>query len=165
MIMIGPGTGVAPFRGFLQAPMWHKQNGASALGTAMLFFCCRHPYSDYMYSDEMERSHRDGIVDLSVAYSRLGDAQFPEAGYHQVKGYVQQAIEARGEEVWRLIEAGAVIYVCGDAASMLPDVKRPLAALAQRFDSRFTGPEGQVLADQWLSQLEHDSRFLVDAWA
>jgi len=167
-IMIGPGTGVAPFRGFMQDRMWHMQSGKSDLGTAMLFYGCRHPDADFMYRDELERWQRDGLVDLSVAYSRLGDSALPDANYHQTKGYVQQAIADRGEEVWGLIEQGATIYVCGDAAGMLPEVKRTLIALAQAYHTQFVEKEltqTSVLAQAWLAQLEEDSKFLVDAWA
>jgi len=70
VIMIGPGTGLAPFRGFLQDRMWHKQNNASSdvqLGDAMLFFGCRHPDADFLYREELMRAHDAGLVDLSVA--------------------------------------------------------------------------------------------------
>ena len=168
IIMIGPGTGVAPFRGFLQDRMWHKQNGVDELGPAMLFFGCRHPDADYMYRDEMERAHADDLVELSVAYSRLGDAAVPAADYHQTKGYVQHAIELCGERVWELISSGAIIYICGDAANMLPDVKEALTKLAQRFDPQISDQAEATQhsqAQDWLAQLERESRFLVDAWA
>lgn len=168
IIMIGPGTGVAPFRGFMQDRMWHMQSGQVGLGDAMLFFGCRHPDADFMYKDEMQRWQRDGLVDLSVAFSRLGDADMPDVDYHQTKGYVQHAIAARGEQVWQLIEKGATIYVCGDASSMLPAVKRALVELAQNQntssgDQQLTSSGAS--ADAWLAQLEQDARFLVDAWA
>jgi len=160
IIMIGPGTGVAPFRGFMQDRMWHKQRGESNLGTAVLFFGCRHPDADFMYREEMERWQREELVELSVAFSRLGDSALPDADYHQVKGYVQHAIEARGEELWALINKGAIVYICGDAAGMLPEVKRTLVTLAKTSNA-LTDDE----AEAWLVQLESDSRFLVDAWA
>ncbi len=168
IVMIGPGTGVAPFRGFLQDRLWHRQNGNAELGDALLFFGCRHPDIDYMYRDEMERSHRDRLVELSVAYSRLGDDALPKADYHQIKGYVQHALEARGERVWDLVQRGAIVYVCGDAARMLPDVKQALSDLAQKFDAQIAEQQRAVrqgLADEWLLGLERDARFLVDAWA
>jgi len=168
IIMIGPGTGVAPFRGFMQDRMWHMQSGKSELGAALLFYGCRHPDADFMYGEEMERWQRDSLVDLSVAFSRLGDGALPDASYHQIQGYVQHAIEDRAQEVWSLIEQGAIIYVCGDAAGMLPEVKRTLVALAQRHHKDFAEKESAQtleLAEGWLGQLENDARFLVDAWA
>lgn len=168
IIMIGPGTGLAPFRGFLQDRLWHQQSGASHLGDAMLFFGCRHPDADFLYQEELERAHGASLVELSVAYSRMGDDALPTADYFQIGGYVQNAIEAKGERVWSLIEQGAVIYVCGDAAKMLPDVRRALAGLAQKYDARFAGKpleQTSAEADAWLLNLETKSRFLVDAWA
>ena len=173
IIMIGPGTGVAPFRGFMQDRMWHMQSGKSELGAALLFYGCRHPDADFMYREEMERWQRDALVDLSVAYSRLGDSALPAGDYHQIKGYVQHAIEDRGDEVWSLIEKGATIYVCGDAAGMLPEVKRTLIALAETHHEDFgrkdsgqkESTQTSELAEGWLTQLEKDARFLVDAWA
>ncbi len=168
IIMIGPGTGVAPFRGFLQDRLWHKQSGVTDLGEAMLFYGCRHPEADFMYSAELARAHRDSLVDLSVAFSRLGDTPLPTADYFQTSGYVQDAIAARGERVWSLIERGAIVYVCGDAAKMLPDVRRALVSLVQQHDQRFANqPTTQTTqeAQQWLAELEAKSRFLVDAWA
>lgn len=168
IIMIGPGTGVAPFRGFLLDRLWHKQNGTPNLGEAMLFFGCRHPQIDFMYQEELERSHRDSLVELAVAYSRIGDNALPDADYFQIGGYVQHAIEAQGERVWRLIEQGAVIYVCGDAAKMLPDVRTALAGLAQKYDLQLADrplTETADDAEKWLADLELASRFLVDAWA
>ena len=168
IIMIGPGTGVAPFRGFLQDRLWHQQNGTADLGAAMLFFGCRHPEVDFMYRDELERAHRDSLVELSVAYSRLGGDPLPTADYSQISGYVQNAIEAEGDRVWHLLERGAVVYVCGDAAKMLPDVRRSLAALAQKYDAGMavkTQAQASAEADEWLADLESSARFLVDAWA
>jgi len=166
IIMIGPGTGVAPFRGFLQDRLWHQQSGVKDLGAAMLFYGCRHPEADYMYRDELERAHRDSLVDLSVAFSRLGSTPLPTVDYFQTSGYVQDAIAARGEQVWNLIDRGAIVYVCGDAAKMLPDVRRALASLAQQYDhARADQPRTTQEAEEWLAELEAQSRFLVDAWA
>jgi len=164
--MIGPGTGVAPFRGFLQDRLWHQQNGVKDLGDAMLFFGCRHPEVDFMYRDELERAHRNSLVELSVAFSRVGDTALPAADYFQTNGYVQDAIATKGERVWSLIERGAIIYVCGDAAKMLPDVRRAFTLLAQQYDLELAGKQHTTqAAEDWLAQLEASSRFLVDAWA
>jgi len=166
IIMIGPGTGVAPFRGFLQDRLWHQQNGVKDLGDAMLFFGCRHPEVDFMYRDELERAHRNSLVELSVAFSRVGDTALPAADYFQTNGYVQDAIATKGERVWSLIERGAIIYVCGDAAKMLPDVRRAFTLLAQQYDLELAGKQHTTqAAEDWLAQLEASSRFLVDAWA
>ena len=116
--MIGPGTGLAPFRGFLQERAARKAKGAS-LGPAMLFFGCRHPDQDYLYADELKAFAAAGITELHTAFSR---AEGP-------KTYVQHLVAAQKDRVWSLIEQGAIIYVCGDGGKMEPDVKAALVAI------------------------------------
>ena len=116
--MIGPGTGLAPFRGFLQERAARKAKGAT-LGPAMLFFGCRHPDQDYLYADELKAFAADGITELHTAFSR---ADGP-------KTYVQNLVAAQQDRVWSLIENGAIIYVCGDGGKMEPDVKAALVAI------------------------------------
>ncbi len=118
IIMIGPGTGLAPFRGFLQERAARKAKGAT-LGPAMLFFGCRHPDQDYLYADELKAFAADGITELHTAFSR---AEGP-------KTYVQNLVAAQKDRVWSLIEQGAIIYVCGDGGKMEPDVKAALVAI------------------------------------
>ena len=118
IIMIGPGTGLAPFRGFLQERAARKAKGA-ALGPAMLFFGCRHPDQDFLYADELKAFAADGITELHTAFSR-GDGP---------KTYVQHLVAAQKDRVWSLIEQGAIIYVCGDGGKMEPDVKAALVAI------------------------------------
>ena len=118
VIMIGPGTGLAPFRGFLQERAALKARGA-ALGPAMLFFGCRHPEQDYLYADELKGFAADGITELRTGFSR-GEGP---------KTYVQNLIAAEKDRVWALIEQGAIIYVCGDGGKMEPDVKATLVAI------------------------------------
>ena len=116
--MIGPGTGLAPFRGFLQERADRKAKGAS-LGPAMLFFGCRHPEQDFLYADELKAFAADGITELHTAFSR---ADGP-------KTYVQHLVAAQKDQVWSLIEQGAIIYVCGDGGKMEPDVKAALVSI------------------------------------
>ena len=118
VIMIGPGTGLAPFRGFLQERAALKAKGAT-LGPAMLFFGCRHPEQDYLYADELKGFAADGIAELHTAFSR-GEGP---------KTYVQNLIAAEKDRVWALIEQGAIVYVCGDGGKMEPDVKATLVAI------------------------------------
>ncbi len=150
IIMIGPGTGLAPFRGFLQERAALKKNG-TAIGESLLFFGCRHPEQDFIYKDELKQFEQQGITRLMTAFSRV-DAQN--------KCYVQDEIYTRRAEVWELIEAGAVIYVCGDASRMAPDVRRTFAAIY----SKKTGATN-VEAEQWLNNLTAQNRYLVDVWA
>ncbi|MGE3539645.1 MAG: bifunctional cytochrome P450/NADPH--P450 reductase [Candidatus Tectimicrobiota bacterium] len=150
LIMIGPGTGLAPFRGFLQERAALQAQGV-ALGQALLFFGCRHPQQDYLYEEELQRFVAQGVTALVVAFSRL-------AG--QEKRYVQDEISAHHEAVWQLLEAGAVVYVCGDASRMAPAVRATFAALYQEH----TGADAAA-AEHWLQTLTAQQRYCVDVWA
>src|ERR1700751_3281145 len=108
MIMVGPGTDLAPFRGFLPAGAALKQQGVP-VGESLLFFGCRDPLQDFLYEDEMRAFEAAGVTQLHTACSR-------EPG--TPKTYVQQAIQEQSEEVWRLLQQGAVLFVCGDASRM-----------------------------------------------
>ncbi len=149
VIMIGPGTGLAPFRGFLQERAHRKAQGAS-LGPAMLFFGCRHPEQDYLYADELKTFAADGITELHTAFSR---ADGP-------KTYVQHLVAAQKDRVWNLIEQGAIIYVCGDGGKMEPDVK---AALVTIYRER-TGADADAGA-RWIDELGTRNRYVLDVWA
>ena len=105
MIMVGLGTGAAPFRGFLQERAALKQQGVP-VGESLLFFGCRDPLQDFLYKDEMRAFEAAGGTKLHTTFSR-------EPG--KPKTYVQQAIQAQSEDVWRLLQQGAVIFACGDA--------------------------------------------------
>jgi cytochrome P450 / NADPH-cytochrome P450 reductase len=149
IIMIGPGTGLAPFRGFLQERAARKAKGAR-LGPAMLFFGCRHPDQDYLYADELKAFAADGITELHTAFSR---ADGP-------KTYVQHLVAAQKDRVWSLIENGAIIYVCGDGAKMEPDVK---AALVAVYRER-SGADAAAGA-RWIDDLGAKNRYVLDVWA
>jgi len=149
VIMIGPGTGLAPFRGFLQERAASKAKGAT-LGPAKLFFGCRHPEQDYLYSEELKGFAADGIAELHTAFSR-GDGP---------KTYVQNLIVAEKDHVWALIEQGAIIYVCGDGGKMEPDVKATLVAI-YREKSGADAQGGQ----RWIDDLGTKNRYVLDVWA
>jgi cytochrome P450 / NADPH-cytochrome P450 reductase len=149
IIMVGPGTGLAPFRGFLQERAARKTKGAT-LGPAMLFFGCRHPDQDYLYADELKGFAADGIVELHVAFSRA-DAR---------KTYVQDLIAAQKDRVWSLVENGAIIYVCGDGGKMEPGVKAALVAIYRER----TGADDNA-ALRWIDQLGTVQRYVLDVWA
>jgi cytochrome P450/NADPH-cytochrome P450 reductase len=149
ILMVGPGTGLAPFRGFLQQRAAWKAEGRT-LGPAMLFFGCRHPDQDFLYAEELRAFADRGIVELHVAFSRDGGA----------KTYVQDLIERRSDRVGELIEAGAVIYVCGDGARMEPDVKRTLVGLRA---ARARVAEAD--ARRWIEELGAAGRYVLDVWA
>jgi cytochrome P450/NADPH-cytochrome P450 reductase len=149
IVMIGPGTGLAPFRGFLQERAARKAKGAS-LGPAMLFFGCRHPDQDYLYADELKALAADGITELHTAFSR---ADGP-------KTYVQHLVEAQKDRVWSLIENGAIIYVCGDGAKMEPDVKAALVAIY-----RERSGADAAAGSRWIDDLGAKNRYVLDVWA
>jgi cytochrome P450 / NADPH-cytochrome P450 reductase len=119
MIMVAAGTGLAPFRGFLQDRARVKKEG-KRVGPSMLFFGCRNPQQDYIYQEELEEFAREGVTALECAFSRLEG---------QPKTYVQNRIEAQQEDIWPLVEGGAIIYVCGDAGRMAPEVERAFVEL------------------------------------
>jgi cytochrome P450/NADPH-cytochrome P450 reductase len=149
IIMIGPGTGLAPFRGFLQERAARKAKGAT-LGPAMLFFGCRHPDQDYLYADELKAFAADGVTELHTAFSR---AEGP-------KTYVQNLVAAQKDRVWSLIENGAIIYVCGDGGKMEPDVKAALVAI---YRERKAADADAAL--RWVDDLGTRNRYVLDVWA
>jgi cytochrome P450/NADPH-cytochrome P450 reductase len=149
IIMVGPGTGLAPFRGFLQERAARKAKGA-ALGPAMLFFGCRHPDQDFLYADELNAFAADGIAELHTAFSR---AEGP-------KTYVQNLVAAQKERVWSLIENGAIIYVCGDGGKMEPDVKAALVAIYR--ERKGADAEAGL---RWIDDLGTSNRYVLDVWA
>jgi cytochrome P450 / NADPH-cytochrome P450 reductase len=149
IIMIGPGTGLAPFRGFLQERAARKANGA-ALGPAMLFFGCRHPDQDFLYADDLKAFAVDGIAELHTAFSRAGGEKI----------YVQHLIAAEKEKVWRLLEQGAIVYVCGDGSRMEPDVKATLVAIY-----RERAGADAATSQRWIEELGTKNRYVLDVWA
>jgi cytochrome P450 / NADPH-cytochrome P450 reductase len=149
IIMIGPGTGLAPFRGFLHERAARKAKGV-ALGPAMLFFGCRHPEQDYLYADELKAFAVDGIADLHVAFSRADAA----------KTYVQDLIAEQKDRVWDLIEQRAITYVCGDGGKMEPGVKAALTAI---YRERCGADETAAL--RWIDDLGTSQRYVLDVWA
>jgi len=147
--MIGPGTGVAPFRGFLAERAVRKAKG-DAMGDAILFFGCRHPDQDFLYREQLEGWAGEGLCELHTAFSRA----------QKEKTYVQDLVREQRDRVWSLIEAGARIYVCGDGGRMEPDVRRAL--------SRIYSEEKDVsaeVADAWIDQLVAEGRYNLDVWA
>lgn len=145
MIMIGPGTGVAPFRGFL-----HERRERGDQGKNWLFFGEQHAASDFYYRDELQGMQRDGLLtELSLAFSR-DQAQ---------KIYVQDRIREQGAELWRWLEEGAQLYVCGDASQMAKGVD-----LALREVARDHGGLSAEQAAEYLRGLSEQKRYLRDVY-
>jgi cytochrome P450/NADPH-cytochrome P450 reductase len=149
IIMIGPGTGIAPFRGFLQERAMRQKMGKK-IGKSILFFGCRHPEKDYLYQEELESFERDGVTKLYTVFSRLDPQQ---------KVYVQDSILEHKDEVWQLLQAGAIVYICGDTTRMAPDVQKAFIQLYQEQTHK-----SEQEARQWLDDLQAKQRYLVDIW-
>lgn len=149
VIMIGPGTGLAPFRGFLQERAQLKAAGKT-LGPAILFFGCRHPDQDYIYRDELEAFAALGVCELRTAFSR----------HDGKRVYVQDLVKAEAQGLWTMIEAGAHIYVCGDGSRMEPDVKRALMDMYCD-EKEVSADEGEA----WIERMGAQNRYNLDVWA
>ena len=145
VIMVGPGTGVAPFRAFVQ-----ERRATEAKGRNWLFFGDRQYTHDFLYQLEWQDALADGsLTRLDVAFSR----DTPE------KVYVQHRIIERRKELVEWLDNGASFYVCGDAKSMAKDVR---AALVSAYaDVKQLSPEA---AEQAVAQLEKDKRYLTDTY-
>jgi cytochrome P450/NADPH-cytochrome P450 reductase len=150
IVMIGPGTGLAPFRGFLQERAALRAGG-QRIGPALLFFGCRHPEQDFIYAGELRAFAEAGVTELMPCFSRVPD---------RPRVYVQDAVRERQDAVWKLLQAGAVVYVCGDATRMAPDVRAAFVAMHQ---AKTGGSAAQ--AEAWLDDLTARGRYLVDVWA
>ncbi len=148
MILIGAGTGLAPFRGFLQERAALMAKG-TAVAPSLLFFGCRTP-QDFLYEDELRDFAARGVARIHTVFSRT-----PSNG----RTYVQHELVARQDEVWKLIQQGACIFVCGSATTMAPGVR---AALCDVFRTQ-TGRSGEDAA-AWLAGLRAENRFLEDIW-
>jgi sulfite reductase (NADPH) flavoprotein alpha-component len=145
IVMIGPGTGVAPFRGFMQA-----REAAGAKGRNWLFFGDRNFESDFLYQSEWLRYRKQGLLTrLDVAFSR------DTAN----KRYVQHVMAERAAELYAWLEEGAVVYVCGDAERMAPDVDAELARIIGAESG--AGPEAGA---ERLHALRREGRYLRDVY-
>lgn len=132
IIMVGPGTGIAPFRAF-----WQQRVADKATGPMWLFFGNPYKATDGCYEDELAELVDAGKLKLSVAWSR-DQAQ---------KVYVQHLMEQSGEEIWQWLEKGAAFYMCGDANRMAKDVEKELLAIIEKFGHRSPEEAAAYLAD------------------
>ncbi len=145
VIMIGPGTGVAPFRGFVQ-----QRAATGASGRNWLVFGNPHFRSDFLYQVEWQKALKAGQLHrLDLAFSRDGAS----------KTYVQHRLQENGAELWRWLQAGAHVYVCGDATRMAKDVHATLLAIAQHHG----GLDRDAAAD-YFTGLERTARYARDVY-
>jgi sulfite reductase (NADPH) flavoprotein alpha-component len=146
VIMIGPGTGVAPFRGFVQ----HRE-AQGATGRNWLFFGARHFQSEFLYQAEWQEAVRKGVLSrLDVAFSR--DRSTPRT-------YVQDRLRAAGKDVYAWLEGGASLYVCGDAEQMAPDVQAALVDIVADH-----GAKNRDAAEAYVRALADERRYLRDVY-
>ncbi|MFD4367745.1 sulfite reductase subunit alpha [Rhodococcus sp. NPDC058521] len=145
MIMVGPGTGVAPFRAFLQ-----ERKARGATGRNWLFFGDQHRSSDYIYEEELEALSSDGILTrLDLAFSRD----------QEEKIYVQSRMLENGKELFSWLEDGGHFYVCGDATRMAKDVDRALHEVIETH-----GGMSVEDAAEYVTALKREKRYLRDVY-
>jgi len=145
IIMIGPGTGIAPFRAFL---LDRKATGAP--GKNWLFFGHQRSSCDFFYADELNAMKTAGLLTrLSLAWSRDGDKKF----------YVQDRMREVGRELWSWLAEGASVYICGDAKRMAKDVERALVDIVAQHGARSTDE-----AVSFVGELKKKGRFQQDVY-
>ncbi|MFF7109918.1 molybdopterin-dependent oxidoreductase [Pseudomonas sichuanensis] len=144
IIMIGPGTGVAPFRAFLQ-----EREVRAASGGNWLFFGEQQAACDFYYREQLEAWQASGHLRLSTAFSR-DQAE---------KIYVQQRLLEHGAELWQWLQAGAYVYICGDAQRMARDVDAALRQLVAEH-----GGMDAAAADAYVEALGRDKRYRRDVY-
>lgn len=145
VIMIGPGTGIAPFRAFMQ-----QRAADGAPGKNWLFFGNPHFTEDFLYQVEWQSYVKEGVLSrIDLAWSRD----------QKEKVYVQDKLRAQGAELWRWINDGAHIYVCGDANRMAKDVEQALLDVI----AEFGGMDAEA-ADEYLSELRVERRYQRDVY-
>lgn len=145
IVMVGPGTGVAPFRAFLQ-----EREARAASGRSWLFFGERNLRSDFLYQVEWQEWLKDGVLtQLDVAFSRDSSQ----------KTYVQHRMLERGKELFAWLEEGAHFYVCGDEKAMAHDVHRALVEVVER-----AGGRTHEDAQDYVRRLAADHRYQRDVY-
>jgi sulfite reductase (NADPH) flavoprotein alpha-component len=145
IIMVGPGTGVAPFRAFLQ-----EREASAAAGRSWLFFGERQLRSDFLYQLEWQQWLKDGVLTrLDVAFSRDGAN----------KTYVQHRMLERAGEIYGWLEEGAHFYVCGDEKAMARDVHQTLIDIVER-----EGGLSHDAANEYVKRLASDQRYQRDTY-
>lgn len=145
IIMVGPGTGIAPFRAFL-----HDRKATNAPGKNWLFFGHQRGASDFFYADELNAMKSEGFLTrLSLAWSRDAGEKF----------YVQDRMREVGRDVWTWLAEGAHVYVCGDAKRMAKDVERALVDITAEHGARSVDE-----AVAFVSELKKKGRFQLDVY-
>jgi sulfite reductase (NADPH) flavoprotein alpha-component len=145
IIMVGPGTGIAPFRSFIQELAVQK-----ATGRSWLFFGDQHAASDFLYKDELEKYQHDGVLSkLDTAFSRDGEE----------KVYVQHKMLEHSKELFEWIEKGAYFYICGDKERMAKDVNEALISVIET-----EGAMDRDAAEAYLKDMQKQGRYQRDVY-
>ncbi|KAI9259678.1 hypothetical protein BDA99DRAFT_513913 [Phascolomyces articulosus] len=151
IIMVGPGTGVAPFRGFVHERVHQKQHGKE-VGPTVLFYGCRHSEQDFLYKEEWPQLFEilgEGS-EMITAFSRETDK----------KVYVQHRLKEHGERMWDLLQKNASLYICGDAKNMARDVQQTFIEFAQTY-----GGKTEQEAHDYIKNLRNSGRYQEDVWS
>ncbi|XP_029711192.1 NADPH--cytochrome P450 reductase isoform X1 [Aedes albopictus] len=150
VIMVGPGTGLAPFRGFIQERDFNRKDGKE-VGQTILYFGCRKRSEDYIYEEELEDYVERGVMKLRTAFSR------DQA--HKV--YVTHLLEEDMDLLWSVIgENKGHFYICGDAKNMATDVRNILLKVLQT-----KGNMSESEAIQYIKKMEAQKRYSADVWS
>jgi sulfite reductase (NADPH) flavoprotein alpha-component len=145
IVMVGPGTGIAPFRAFLE-----ERKAIGAKGGNWLFFGAQKSSCDFFYQEELEGYQRDGVLTrLDTAFSR--DQEY--------KIYVQTRMMENAKELWDWLEQGAHFYVCGDASRMAKDVDKTLHEIV-----KIAGGRSPEAAGDYIQKLKSDKRYQRDVY-
>ncbi|MGG7621706.1 assimilatory sulfite reductase (NADPH) flavoprotein subunit [Bacillus coreaensis] len=145
IIMVGPGTGVAPFRAFMQ-----EREEAGAEGKSWMFFGDQHFVTDFLYQTEWQKWLKDGVLTkMDVAFSRDTNE----------KVYVQHRMLEQSKEVFAWLQEGAVVYICGDEKHMAHDVHQTLITIIEK-----EGSMGREEAESYLASMQKEKRYQRDVY-
>lgn len=145
LIMVGPGTGIAPFRGFLQ-----ERYARGDKGKNWLFFGEQKSTTDFYYQDELNELQKNGtLTRLDLAFSRD----------QEQKIYVQDRMREQGSEIWQWLEQGAYFCICGDASRMAKDVDATLKEIISQY-----GNKSLEQANEYVASMSRDKRYLRDVY-
>lgn len=149
MILIGPGTGISPFIGFLEERRHLKCSSEVKAGDVWVFFGCRNPSLDFIYEKELKSFLNDGTISkLSTSFSRIENSE---------NKYIQDALLLNGEALVKLVNEGASIFVCGDLKNMALQVKDTIISCFVKYDKK-----SQHEAESFISVMQTEKRYLVD---
>jgi len=141
----GPGTGIAPFRAFLE-----ERQATEAKGRNWLLFGDQHASTDFLYEDELKAMQESGtLTRLDTAFSRDQDEKI----------YVQTRMKEQASEIWAWLQGGASFYVCGDASRMAKDVDTALVEIAQE-----QGSLSEEQAQEYIKELRQEKRYARDVY-